>query len=1045
MGFGFGFNKQKVLSAAEKFVQQGKLPNAITEYEKVLKADPKDLTVMNTVGDLYSRLGNSEKAVECFKSVGDAYAAQGFTVKAIAMYKKLSKLKASLEGALRLAELYTQQGLFNDARAQYLQVAEEFLHDGQLEQAVRIFQKTLEMDPENVAMRTRLAEVYVRLGKKTEAWQIFSAAAETLRAKGQLGPAEEILQRMITLDPGNSYALLLRGRNAFDAGDMASAVQCLEKVADLDSHPDGLRTLLQAYLQTGRLPEAGNLAAKLFSVHNDVGALLSYADALIAAGQFEDALQLYQQHSDRLLAADSGKILENLHSLIGHVRENTAALEMLLVLLNKAGDNTHLTEVYELLAHGYVQSGELEKARDYYLKLTQLEPENQLHARNYQQVIGRLGTPSTSRLITPEEGAVLVEELEATAPFIDQRYPDDVALFVRAALTDAELFISYNMPDKALGPLLSALPQAPRDLRVNQRLAALHTRAARFTEAAVCCRTLESIYHDAGHPDEATRYGELATKYEERGSAAPAELSLPAATHGESQGIVREAVAAEAAPEEAPIAIDTATETAVAAAGSNVPLDAPAESALASPAPAPGNFEVQSAVIPENVVAEQVAAEKEIDLSAEWEGSLAEEPTETSLPQEHGAEVVTTGQEESPSDPEAIKETVEEVRFYLSNGMHEEAYAAFTKLGGLKPEPSLLSALREEIEAAVAKSPTPEAESVEEISVDDIPSVPEEEAASVPEPKAGALDAFVSDLESSLGEEFPAPAIAHEVAPAPEAEPAAAEYAVASTEPKRGGKLGTFVSDLEASLGDSFLAGAPVVQAETPSEARVVRETEAEPVSLKSDATVASSAAPPIPAAMLAAAAQSGPASEQASVAPIFTYSPSAVRPVPARVPGQTPAKFDSGPDVDLADMFGELKHELEDGATVQDEDPETHYNLGVAFREMGLLDEAIGELQKVCQAVDRGHPFPHIMQTYTWLSQCFLDKGIPEAAIRWYERALQLSTIDADTRTALHYELASSYETAGDKTLALHHFMEVYGNNIDYRDVGERIKSLKS
>src|ERR1700741_5316363 len=247
----FGFNKQKVLANAEKYVQQGKLQNAISEYEKVLKNDPKDLTVTNTIGDLYSRIGESDKATDCFKTVGDAYASQGFTVKAIAMYKKISKLKPSLESLLKLAELYTQQGLFNDARAQYLQVAEEFLKGGELENAVRIFQKILEMDPENAPMRVRLAEVYVRLGKKTEAWQIFSAAAETLRGKGQLGPAEEILQRMITLDPGNGYALLLRGRNAFDAGDMAAAVECLEKVADLDSHPDGLRTLLQAYLQTG--------------------------------------------------------------------------------------------------------------------------------------------------------------------------------------------------------------------------------------------------------------------------------------------------------------------------------------------------------------------------------------------------------------------------------------------------------------------------------------------------------------------------------------------------------------------------------------------------------------------------------------------------------------------------------------------------------------------------------------------------------------------------------------------------------------------------
>ena len=148
---------------------------------------------------------------------------------------------------------------------------------------------------------------------------------------------------------------------------------------------------------------------------------------------------------------------------------------------------------------------------------------------------------------------------------------------------------------------------------------------------------------------------------------------------------------------------------------------------------------------------------------------------------------------------------------------------------------------------------------------------------------------------------------------------------------------------------------------------------------------------------------------------------------------------------VDLADMFGEIRHELEEDVATAGEDPETHYNLGVAFREMGLLDEAIGELQKVCQSIEHGHPFPQVMQTYTWLAQCFLDKGVPEAAIRWYEKALKLPSLDEETRTALHYELASSYETAQDKHSALHHFMEVYGSNIDYRDVGERIRALKS
>jgi tetratricopeptide (TPR) repeat protein len=1043
MAFGFGFNKQKVLSAAEKFVQQGKLQNAIAEYEKVLKADPKDLTVSNTVGDLYARLGDNDKAIEAFKSVGDAYAAQGFTVKAIAMYKKLTKIKSTLESVLRLAELYTQQGLFNDARAQYLQVAEEFLRAGELEQAVRIFQKTLEMDPENVAMRMRLAEVYIRLNKKTEAWQIFASAAESLRARGSLGPAEEILQRMLTLDPGNSYALLLRARNSFDSGDIPGAIQNLEKVADLDSHPDGLRLLLQGYLQTGRYPDAGNIATKLFTVHNDSSAILGYVDALTANGSYEDALAVYQQYSDRLFSTDSAKVLESLHGIIGHVRENTAALETLLDLFNKAGETTHITEVYELLAHAYVQSGELEKARDYYLKLTQLEPQNQLHANNYQQVVSKLGGGVvTSRLITAEEGAVLVDELEATAPFIDQRYSDEIALAVRAALTDAELFVSYNMPAKALGPLLSALPKAPQDLRLNQRLAALHTRAGRFAEAAVCCRTLESIYHDAGHPDEASRYGELAAKYEERAAASPAPViaeTLPPIPEFSEQEFSVD-VEAEAAP---PIAIVDEASAAPPAEQPAVFFHA-AQTPAATKAAEPAEFEVAS-----------TPAEGEIDLSSEWDGAPAEEVAIVEEPvtkaQPAPVELVPAHEGIQHDNSQEVADTVEEIRFYLAHSMVDQARDAMGKLQKLTKDLATLSTIRQEIEAA-AQGPAPvEPEVVEEVTVEEpapTPALarepepepaPAPEPAAVPEPTPGVLDEFVSDLESSLGDGFLPETTVHPPvqAPAPEPEPAAAAYAEATAEPAHA--LGEFVADLEASLGDTFLPEAPVPQPE-PVQQPVVKAKPAPK-------------APPIPtpsfaAAPAMAAAAAAPALEPAmppAAAPMFTYQPSKVRPLAPAAAAATP-KFDSGAGVDLADMFGELKHELEEETTTgTDEDPETHYNLGVAFREMGLLDEAIGELQKVCQSAERGTPFPQIMQTYTWLAQCFLDKGVPEAAIRWYEQALKLPDLDQETCMALHYELGSSYESAGNKSSALQHFMEVYGSNIDYRDVAERIKALKS
>ena len=979
MAFGFGFNKQKALGAAEKSVQQGKLQNAINEYEKVLKVDPKDLTVMNTVGDLYSRLGQTDKALQCFKNVGDAYAAQGFTVKAIAMYKKLSKLKPSVDCVLRLAELFTQQGLFNDARAQYLQVAEEFLRAGELEQAVRIFQKTLEMDPENVAMRTRLAEVYIRLNKKKEAWDIFANAAESLRARGSLGAAGEIVQRMLTLDPSNSTALLLRGRLAYDSGDLSAAIQTLEQVADIDNQPDGLNILFQAYIKTGRLPEAANLAAKLITVHNDSTAISAYADALSQANRFEDALNVYSQYSDRLLGADSARILETLHGMIGHVRDNTTALETLLGLLKKAGENTHHTEVYELLAHGYVQSGQLEKAREYYLKLTQLEPQNQIHARNYQQVVARLGGREGSNLITPEEGTALVEELEANAPFVEQRYPDEVALAVRSAITDAELFISYNMPEKALEPMLAALPKAPKDQRINQRLAALHTRAGRFAEAAVCARTLEGIYHDAGYPEEASRYGELAAKYENRASAVKTD-SLSEAPF---------------TPAFSP-ALEHSLESGVSRA-SSFAFEEPA--APAKPAGlfwhAPGLVPQKPEEEPKPLKAEVPAAKKanaEIDLSEEWDVEVTDAAPVAKVAKSQGL----VPKPVSEMDAEAISETIEEVRFYLSQSMIDQAQAGLRKLEKLKADAATLLDLRHQIEAASAKSKPAAKES---ISLDEIEVISDlDSPVRIPQAHIAAptLNEYVTGMGSQRSE-----LAAH--APA---------QPKATHQPASSGGLDDLVADLESSLADSFLGEGGSPQLDIKPQPAPIR-------------TAGSAAAP-------------APALDPLPVPSSFSAQP---RPLVPPKPLAAPA----GPGIDIADMFSELKQDLETDTNVATEDPETHYNLGVAFREMGLLDEAISELQKVCQAVDRGNPFPHLMQAYTWLAQCFLDKGIPEAAIRWYEKALALPGIDGDTCTALHYELGSAYDAGQNKPQALKHFMEVYGSNIDYRDVAERIKALRS
>jgi tetratricopeptide (TPR) repeat protein len=80
----------------------------------------------------------------------------------------------------------------------------------------------------------------------------------------------------------------------------------------------------------------------------------------------------------------------------------------------------------------------------------------------------------------------------------------------------------------------------------------------------------------------------------------------------------------------------------------------------------------------------------------------------------------------------------------------------------------------------------------------------------------------------------------------------------------------------------------------------------------------------------------------------------------------------------------------------------------------------------------------------YIWLATCFVEKSVPEASFKWFLRALE-GAPDEESRIALNYELASAYEAAGRKREALDHFMEVYGVNIDYRNVASRIRDLRS
>src|ERR1051326_1669216 len=153
------------------------------------------------------------------------------------------------------------------------------------------------------------------------------------------------------------------------------------------------------------------------------------------------------------------------------------------------------------------------------------------------------------------------------------------------------------------------------------------------------------------------------------------------------------------------------------------------------------------------------------------------------------------------------------------------------------------------------------------------------------------------------------------------------------------------------------------------------------------------------------------------------------------------PAKT-AGIDAGLAELFEEFRA-AEEGDTVT-EDYETHYNMGTAYKEMDLVDEAIQEFQSSAALVKPGDGTSRFLQCCNMLGHCFAQKGMPEAAVSWFKKGLSAPGHSEDEYQALRYELGSAYEQLGDFKQAREAYTEVYGVDVSYREVADKLSQLK-
>ncbi|MFP3940841.1 MAG: tetratricopeptide repeat protein, partial [Thermoanaerobaculia bacterium] len=191
-------SREKVVHNAEKYVSRGKIDAAIREYRKLLADNPNDISTLNRVGDLYARIDRNSEAIDLFHQIAQQYADDGFFVKAIAIYKKIIKLDPTLLDVYeQLADLYHRQGLVNEARTQYHVLADYYLKHDRTAQAVGIYRRMVELEPDDPAHRAKLADLYRQEDQVEEAMGEYRAIAELMLQHQRGREAAQVYERAL--------------------------------------------------------------------------------------------------------------------------------------------------------------------------------------------------------------------------------------------------------------------------------------------------------------------------------------------------------------------------------------------------------------------------------------------------------------------------------------------------------------------------------------------------------------------------------------------------------------------------------------------------------------------------------------------------------------------------------------------------------------------------------------------------------------------------------------------------------------------------------
>jgi tetratricopeptide (TPR) repeat protein len=952
------------------------------------------------------------------------FASKGQFDKAIAEWRKLVK-ESPNDATLfnTIGDLCLKKNSKAEAVDAYKRAADLLAEDGFTSKAIALYKKVLNIDPDKVEVHLALGDMNAEKGLTGNALESYKVVADHYKKKNNMPKALGIYQKMADLSPANvafrmklaemylKEGMRTEGVKAYlDAADQhvakdafQDARQMFEKVLAVE--PNNKEVYHKAgivYFKEGKFAEACKALKPAFENDPENRELIDlYLEALTKAGRAEDAGEVYK----KLLVLDPSRyeLREKLYQIYLSKKDYDKALKQAVVLAEHKAETVDFTGAADILkgfiaiTHDPVAGASA--LAELFSKLGRASEGARELVQAADALIAR-GSHDEAREVLAKAGVLApdlyeVKEKLSELPATPAEPKAPGAPPVKGFISEEPAAVLEELPEEEDHSIIEALTEV--DVLIKYGLGAkaieqLEGVVRIYPENPKLRAKLLDLYREQKNTGKAVVQAlMLAELYEKKGRQQESRSVLRAALQlapGNVQIMAKLGMVEAEEPEvvetiEEPEALETIPE---------VPdLGVPE---LGLETPPEGAFEELQ--IPETgpVVPEEA---EEVSFGDEM---LFEEPEE-----EARAPV------QEPLSETDTAELWAEAEFYFQQGLFDEARKHYERILELKPGD------RRAMERVVEI--TREKEEYQEFSrladaVEGLESIVEA-GTGADEDKVTATDV---DSVKSLMQEITEMRKGKKAAPA-EKKP------VKAPEPEPVDETAEFEESF-ADIARELKSAAPpkVFKPSEPADETSEFEESFADVARDLKSTAASKAPPP------AEPEEPGDSSD-------FFDLAAELRDELSTAPAQKTSA--TSHDQSLDEIFEEFKKGVEDHEKKEDED--THYNLGVAYREMGLLDDAVSEFNMTNEGE------PKFIQSRYMLGLCYLEKGDFETAITEIQNALGYSYSfgeASEERIGMHYDLGLAFQGVGNNPSSLEEFQKVFAIDPSYRDVATKVQELQ-